>query len=437
MSSHRYELMESKIPRATAIHVYLPYMMWVLASLFFAYQFILRLWPGLLMNQIMTQLSIDAKQFGIIASFYYYGYAGMQIPVALLLERFGAKNIIFMFACFCGLASLLFTYTSNWYVACLARFLVGAGSAVGLLGTSKVISEWFPEFQYTRMIGFTFTLGLMGAVFGEKPVSLLIEAYPWKQVALVLSLIALGIGIAVLFLLRLNTNRANLMIKAEPITWLHLKSILASRELLLLALANLLLVGGLEGFSDVWGISFLIKAYGIHQTEAAELISFIFFGMICGGPLLALLSKKYGDYAMIALCGFGLMVGFLALLGGAVAAWLSLACLLFGLGILCCYQVSVFSAGATLVKPQYLGVTIAFLNCINMLGGSFFHTVIGRVVQLCWTGELNQDGVKQYSLAAYQFALALIPICAGLGAVLVCILGMYIRQKDKMIYSQI
>ena len=73
---------------------YLPWLMWVLPLLFFTYQFILRLWPGLMMQSIMTQFSIDATQFGFIAAVYYYGYAGMQIPVAFLLDRFGTRQVI-------------------------------------------------------------------------------------------------------------------------------------------------------------------------------------------------------------------------------------------------------------------------------------------------------------------------------------------------------
>ena len=130
---------------------YLPYAMWLFPLLFFAYQFILRLWPGLMMQQMMEQYSISSSQFGVIAAFYYYGYSSMQIPVAMLLDRFGAKYIVFAFALLCGVATLLFTYSSNWYLACFSRFLVGAGSAVGFLGVSKVVSEWLSGIPTTSI----------------------------------------------------------------------------------------------------------------------------------------------------------------------------------------------------------------------------------------------------------------------------------------------
>ncbi|CEG58971.1 Major facilitator family transporter [Legionella fallonii LLAP-10] len=419
----------------TSRNNYLPYAMWLFPLLFFAYQFILRLWPGLMMQQMMEQYSISSSQFGVIAAFYYYGYSGMQIPVAMLLDRFGAKYIVFAFALLCGLATLLFTYSNNWYLACFSRFLVGAGSAVGFLGVSKVVSEWFFAKQYTRMIGLSFTVGLIGAIFGGKPISLLIEAFDWQHIAIALALISILIGYGAYCFLRPNQNKENNESSNESFKIKHFKALLSSPAIWLLALANLLMVGSLEGFSDVWGIPYLMEAYSINKSSAAQLISFVFFGMLGGGPLLAFCSKKLGNYTVIALCGFGMAVAFLALLSCKNYHWWYLASLFFSIGVMCCYQVIVFAAGANLVKAHYLGVTVAFLNCINMLGGSFFHTLIGKLMDMFWTGSLGVGGIKQYSLVAYQSALMLIPASACLGALIVCFLGVRMRQRQNLVLA--
>ena len=72
----------------------MPWIMWFLAVLFFAYQFILRLSPGLMINDIMQKFDVDASNYGYFASMYYYGYALMQIPIAILLDRYGPRVII-------------------------------------------------------------------------------------------------------------------------------------------------------------------------------------------------------------------------------------------------------------------------------------------------------------------------------------------------------
>ncbi|KTC94373.1 major facilitator family transporter [Legionella erythra] len=395
---------------------YLPFVMWFFPVIFFAYQFILRLWPGLMMQGIMEQLAIDASQFGLLAAFYYYGYAGMQIPVAMLLDRYGARRVILFFALLCSAGTLLFTLTHHWLIACLSRFLIGAGSAVGFLGVSKVISDWFPAAHYARMVGFSFSLGLLGAIYGGKPISLLALHYDWHTLALGLALLAVLLGLAVSLLLR--TPPHSTATRTHGFTVKQFKAVLSSPAIWVLALANALMVGSLEGFADVWGIPYLMTAYGIPKSEAALVISFLFVGMLFGGPLLSFASKKWGLYPVISLCGLGMAAVFFMLLSHPSYHKAAFTLLFFITGLLCCYQVLVFASGARLVHPEHLSVTVAFLNCVNMLGGSFFHTLIGKLMETSWTGTLSSDGVHVYSLMSYLLALKVIPVCALLGALL-------------------
>jgi sugar phosphate permease len=396
--------------------------MWFLPLSFFAYQFILRLWPGLMMQQIMGQFSIDASQFGLLAACYYYGYAGMQIPVAILLERFSVRVIVFCFALLCGVATLMFTYTSHFYVALLSRFLVGVGSSVGFLAVSKVISEWFVQKHYARMVGFSFTIGLLGAIYGGKPVNVLIDTYSWQGVASTLASVSMLIGSCAYLILRSPKQFVNASSESQ-FRMHYVKELLTSPTLWCLALANLLMVGALEGFADVWGVSYLMTAHALHKSDAASLVSFIFVGMLVGGPLLAWCSRKCGNYVVIILCGLGMALAFLFLLTCGTYSRALFSFVFFLIGIMCCYQVIVFATGATLVTPAQLGVTVAFLNSINMFGGSFFHTMIGKIMDIFWAGQLDHDGLRLYHLDAYHHALAVIPCAAVLGAVLIAFIG--------------
>lgn len=410
-------------------HRYFPFLMWLFPVLFFAYQFILRLWPSLMMNQIMQQFAIDATGFGMLASLYYYGYSGMQIPIAVLLDRFNARYVIFCGAILCGLSMFIFSTTGNWYFACLSRFLIGVGSGVGFLGTSKVISEWFPKDQYAKMVGFSFTVGLMGAVYGGKPISILVENQGWQHVAFTLACASLSLGAGVYLFLRSPKN-SQLYTNSEPFKVAHFKKLLSSPVIWLMAIANFLMVGSLE-FADLWGVSYLMTAYGLYKSDAAALISCIFVGMLFGGPLLAAVSKKFGNYTVISLCGVGMAIAFLLLLSNISSNWYWLAGLLFCLGILCCYQVIIFAAGSDLVAPQLLCVTVAFLNCANMQGGSFFHPLIGLIMDSFWTGILGPEGVKQYTVESYGVALLMIPLCALIGACMVGVVGLKLRQNQS------
>lgn len=410
---------------------YLPWLMWTGPLLFFAYQFVMRVAPGLVMPELMQKFQIDATAYGLFASLYYFGYAGMQIPVALFLDRFGPKKVITLSVLLCSVGTLSLVFTDHWWIALCSRFLIGAGSAAGFLGASKVISLWFPKQHYTRMVGLTFTFGLMGALYGGKPVSSLIASFGWETVLMLVGVVGFGLALFIFMILResaseVASEQEKRSVSREVSLWQELKSIVCNKELILIAASNFLMVGALEGFADVWGVPYLVATRGISKSDAALLTSTIFFGMIFGGPLLAYLSSKLKSETVVTIgCGFlmafifALMLGFnLQLTDGMLYV------LLFITGILCCYQVLVFSIGVGQVPLHLTGITVAFLNCVNMLGGSFFHSSIGHLMDYFWTGEL-QNGVKVYEANAYVNALAIIPLAAVVGSVVL----MMVRYK--------
>ncbi len=390
------------------------WIMWFFPLLFFAFQFVARLFPGLIMPEMMDRYQVDATSFGIFASLYYLGYSGMQIPCAWLLDKFGIKKIIGLFTIVCGLSCWLSIISNNWLIVLLSRFLIGASSAAGFLGVSKTISLWFVKKYYAKMVGISFTFGLMGALYGGYPVSILIEQIGWTDVMIILGGVLVGLGFCIL--LFINNPQPLALNNQIPIQNI-LKDILSNKLLISIAIANLFMVGSLEGFADIWGVSYLMQTRNILKSEASAITSFIFFGMLFGGPLLAWIAGYFNNYYIVtAITGIIMSLIFVIVL--SYNNYLSnyvLCTLMFITGILCCYQVLVFAIGSNIVSAENMGITIAFLNSINMLGGTFFHASIGFLMDLAWDGTML-GSAKIYSNYTYSIALLIIPICALLGS---------------------
>ncbi len=420
---------------------FIPWLMWAVSTLFFAYQFIMRLAPGLVMPELMQKFSVDASEYGIFAAIYYFAYSGMQIPVALLLDRYGPRLVISVAAFACSLGTLLLIYAELWSMALLGRFLIGAGSAAGFLGASKVITLWFNTKNYSKMIGLTFTFGLLGAVYGGKPVGTLITLYGYETVLATVGYIGLFITTLIYLLVRspdlparsyhVDSNASETeMTQFDAGDTVHvplitrLMAIVTNRKILLLALANFLMVGSLEGFADVWGVPYLMTTRGLLKADAAQLVSIIFVGMLFGGPLLAYLADKLRSNYWVTSAS-GILMGLIFIILLSFSLHLSLVTsyiLFFIIGILCCYQVLVFSIGVSLVPKQLSGLTVAFLNCINMLGGSFFHSLIGQSMDFFWNGAL-ENGIRVYDSHAYTYSLSSIAITAIFGGCLVLLIS--------------
>lgn len=395
------------------------YGMFLFPALFLALQFILRGWPGLVMPVMMKNLNVNAADFGQINSAYYVGYAGMQIPIALMLNRFHPR-IIGVFAILCGVFSLVFFLTTNFWVALMARGFVGLGSAAAFLGASRVISQWFPRQHYARMVGLSVTIGLLGAFFGGSPVNYLIESFSPTSVAWGISAVVVGWGALIVACLRTPHHCAN---HSEPLSWADVRTVLAMPTLWIVGGVNLLLVGAFEGFADVWGKEYLHQI-GFSSHHAALMVSLMFLGLTLSGVVLPWISQYTGEVAVSSVCGLGLAAIFgslLASVGGSTPPWILLAGAMFIAGFFSGYQTCLLTMSATLVTPALMGVSVAFINCMNMLGGVFFHIAIGLFMERGWTGLLGPSGEKVYAVTTYAKALAVVPISALVGTVILLV----------------
>jgi len=395
----------------------LPWLMWFLPLIFFAFQFILRLFPGLIISDFLEKYHITATDFGFFASLYYLGYASMQIPLALWLDKYGPRKVISASTLLCGLATWLFILFNSWPIALLSRFLIGVGSVVGFLGLSKVISLWFPKAHYTRLVGLSFSFGLLGALYGGRPISKMIAQMGWEKVNMLLGTAAILLALCIFCFLKEKEKCTEDKTDTIPIC-AKLKMLFSYKSLFILAFANFLMVGALEGFADVWGVHYLMVTRSLPKVDAASIVSFIFVGMLVGGPLLAYFSEKYdAHYFVTFLCGIlmSLLLGSLLLFNIFLSDfWV--AAIMFSIGVLCCYQVIVFAIGTQSVPTPLISLTVALLNCINMLGGSFFHTSMGRLMDY-FEGPLRLS--SSYSAQSCTYALTLIPLASLVGAGLI------------------
>ncbi|MBM3631447.1 MAG: MFS transporter [Alphaproteobacteria bacterium] len=398
--------------------------MWMISCLFFMFQFIPRLWLGQNADHIREQLSIDWQCFGYISALYYFGYSGMQIPVAMMLDRFQPRYVISGLIALLSLSFLAFTLTDNWIVAAGARFFIGVGSAAGFLGVSKIISQWFDRKTYAKLLGVSIGFGILGAVYGGGPTYVLVQKYGVDTVAFGIVGVGLALALAVFFSVR---SPANSHENNEKLTIAHLKELISSPTIWILGAVNLLLVGPLEGFADVWGGRYLVDIFGFKEKSALELVSFIFIGLISASPITPWIGKKIGDYALINVCGLGIVLCFVTLFMQWTTSWLGVATTLFMMGAFSSYQTNLLSAGSDMVRPVLIGVAVAFLNSWNMFGGSVFHPLVGGIMD---SGKTGQSDVVSES--TYIAALGTIPLAAMIGIILMCFIWISHHKHNRL-----
>ncbi|MES2504799.1 MAG: MFS transporter [Myxococcota bacterium] len=380
---------------------YAAWIMWFFGSVFYAYQYILRVMPNIMMEDIMTKYQINATVFGQFSGFYYIGYALVHIPVGILLDRYGPKKTmpVFMVLTVIGMAPLAFS--DFWLYPIIGRALVGIGSSSAILGVFKIIRMSFAEEKFAWMLSLSVTIGLSGTIYGGAPVQYLHEHFGFEKVIMFGMIMGIALSILTYFVLpKYEASDSEQSIVRE--VW----TVFGNTKVIGICILAGLMVGPLEGFADVWGTTFLKNVYGIDATVAAGLPSMMYIGMMFGGPFLSFIAEKTQSYlGVVFACALMMAIAFVALLTTSMSTAV-LSVLFFVVGMLCAYQILAIAYAATCVPKQVAGLTSAVANMIIMLFGYFFHTVIGKVIDA-------------FSMTAqgFVFGISVIPIALMIAAI--------------------
>lgn len=350
------------------------FIVWFIASIFYAYQYVLRVMPSVMMTDIIQHFHIDTVIFGQFSGLYYIGYSLMHLPIGIMLDRFGPRKVMTACILLTVLGLLPVIFADNWIYPVLGRVLMGMGSSAAILGAFKIIRMTFKEQQFTRMLSFSVTIGLLGAIYGGGPLAYLYKLVGYKVVVQLFS----GFGL----LLALLTWCVVPEMKTIPSgsVFSNLKEVLSNRRVVFLCLFAGFMVGPLEGFADVWGSGFLKQVYGFDVTVASYIPSMIFFGMCFGAPVLSFIAEKIGNYvAVIAATGIIMTLGFLVFIFCNLSINTMIITFII-IGICCAYQILAIYQASTYVDDHVVGLTTAVANMIIMSFGYAVHTTIGIVV---------------------------------------------------------
>jgi len=375
------------------------------------------------MPNITEKFRIDSADFGQFAGIYYITYAAAHIPIGTLLDKKGPKYVVPACILITILGTLPLILSDSWIVVCIGRALIGFGSAGAILGLFKVTHIGFPRHQFARVVGIGAFVGLMGALYGGKPLAYLIATYGYETI--IKYLIYAGLLFALIAVLvmpkakGIRSDEVNLRKDLAEI-WKH-------KDIIYISLFAGLMVGPLEGFADAWGAAFMQNVYSMDRATASFLTSIVFLGMAFGSSLIAYLGEKTKSYySVIISCAAMMTIFFVVIMLKITTMTYILMCLFFMIGILSGYQILTTYLSTTFVREGVVGLTTAIVNMIVMSFGYLFHSVIGKMLSLTWDGTMI-DGAKAYSSESYIYSISVIPICLAIGG-----LGFFwLRSKQR------
>jgi MFS family permease len=234
------------------------------------------------------RFGISASQLATFTMLQLLVYAGMQIPVGLLVDRFGSRAVLIVGASVLTLAQAGFAFADTYGLALVARVFVGMGDAMTFICVLRLVNTWFAPRRIPLIVQLTGVLGQLGAIIAAVPMTWALAHLGWTRsyllaaslgIVMVLALIAVvhdGPGARTLrgAALGVAEIRASLAESWEhPGTrlgfWMHFSTQFSATVLGLL-----------------WGYPFLVKGEGVDEPVAGLLLTVMVVAVMTAGPIL-------------------------------------------------------------------------------------------------------------------------------------------------------
>ena len=181
---------------------YLPWVIWFLGAFFYFYENLLQVSPGVMVQDLMRALSIDAGGLGVLIGMFFYTYAFIQIPAGVLADNYNVRLLLGGAIASCVLGCLLFASSQSVFLAGLGRLFIGLGSGFAAICSMKLATLLFPPKKFPFLVGLMVTLGMTGSIMGGGPLAIVVESIGWRNALYTLAIIGVVLSVFVVWLVR-------------------------------------------------------------------------------------------------------------------------------------------------------------------------------------------------------------------------------------------
>jgi len=390
---------------------------WALGALFFFYAFVQRVSPSVMVEELMRDFMVGGAVLGSLSAFYFYGYASLQIPVGVLIDRFGPRRLMTTAAAVAGLGSLVLALSPAVEQAYLGRLLIGAGAGFSWVGCMVIIGAHLPARRFGVFVGLAQTAGMVGAMVGQAPLGLAVDGFGWRTALLGLAAAAVVLACGLWFAVPERRRPPG----EAPVLGAGLRHAVRNRQTWLNAFIGFTFSAPMLAYSGLWGVPHLQVVRGIDREAAAALTTFMFFGWAVGATAIGAAADWLGRRRVLMIGGASTaLVAQVLILYVPTMPVTLLALTMFLAGFGGAAMILTFALARDQNPAWANGAALGIVNMAVVGSGAIFQPLVGVLLDQMWDGTLVA-GARVYPHAAYDRALAVLPVAGLCGLIGACL----------------
>jgi MFS family permease len=370
--------------------------------------FLFRTINATIAGSLASEFGLGAGNLGLLTSAYFLTFAAAQIPIGILLDRYGPRVISSVMLLIAATGAALFAVADGFWTLLIGRALIGLGVAAALTGGLKALVLWFPNERISQLNGLMIMVGALGVVTATLPAEFMLASTGWRGLFALLAVCSLGCAVTIYLVVPSRTSgRPNGGIPTN----VGLRTIYADRRFWRLAPLSATCIGTAWSLQGLWAASWFRDVEGLDRPSLLQNLFVMAIALSFGALVLGVVADRLrrrgvgpGTLLQYSTGVFILAQVTLVLRVPlpSLMPWIIVAA--FGAATVLSYAVL-----AEYVPKELAGRANAALNVFHIGGAFILQYLTGMVVQLWPSIEGHYPGM------AYQTAFA-VNLCLQIAA---------------------
>jgi len=148
---------------------------------------------------LVQEVGLSASELGLLTAAYLLAFAAMQLPIGILLDRFGPRRVQAGLLLSAAAGALLFALAASVALLTIARAMIGIGVAGSLMSGFKAVVLWVPKPRQALANSWVMSVGAIGLLVSTAPTEWAVQLIGWRGVFAALAAITALVAALIYF----------------------------------------------------------------------------------------------------------------------------------------------------------------------------------------------------------------------------------------------